>query len=67
MKQEDNWIKKYMDDNEVSIAELADILNLSRRTVKGYYKRWQKPGKKIMLNIMKIFDIEPEEMEEQEI
>lgn len=58
-----NWIREYMDDNGISVRELAEILNLSERTVRGYYKGWQKPGKKIMLNILKVFDMEGDDIE----
>jgi len=58
-----NWIQKTMDDRGISISELAEILNLSERTVRSYYKGWSKPGKIARMNILKVFDLEEEEAE----
>lgn len=63
VKKKDNWIRQYMDENNISIKELAEILNLSERTVRGYYKGWNEPGRKVALNIMKVFDMDLEEQE----
>lgn len=56
--EEKNWIKEQMDNRNIPIKELAEILNLSERTVRGYYKGWNKPGKKVKLNLLKILDME---------
>lgn len=56
--EEKNWIKEQIDNRNISIKELAEILNLSERTVRGYYKGWTKPGKKVKLNLLKILDME---------
>lgn len=56
--EEKNWIKEQMDNRNISIKELAEILNLSERTIRGYYKGWAKPGKKVKLNLLKILDME---------
>ena len=59
-----NWIKEIMDDRGVTIEEMAEILDLSERTVKGYYMGWNKPGRIVKLNLMKIFDLEEDDLEE---
>ena len=61
-----NWIKQVMDDREIAVEEMAEILDLAESTVKGYYQGWRKPGKNIRLNIIRILDLDEEEVNESE-
>jgi DNA-binding transcriptional regulator YiaG len=65
-EEEMNWIKKAMDEKEVSIEELADALGLTWGTVRNYYRGWTKPGKNIRLNIIRILELDEEEVNERE-
>lgn len=47
-----------MDDREISIEDMAEVLNLKNETVKGYYYGYHNPGKKVTLNIIKILDLD---------
>jgi len=58
-----NWIKEQMDIRGVSIDEMAEITGLSRNTIRNYYHGYNKPGKKIRLNMIKIFDLDEDEVE----
>jgi predicted transcriptional regulator len=53
-----------MDKQEISIEELAEIMDLSVHTISGYYHGWSKPGKKVRINLIKIFDLEEDEVDD---
>lgn len=55
---QDNWLKEVMDDREISIEDMAQVLNLSNNTVMSYYYGYRKPGDKVTLNIIKILDLD---------
>ena len=59
-----NWIKEQMDRRGVSIDEMAEITGLSPYTIKGYYYGWSKPGQRVRLNLIKIFDLDEDEVED---
>ena len=54
----DNWLKQVMDDRDISIEDMAQVLNLSESCVKSYYYGYRKPGDKVTLNIIKILDLD---------
>lgn len=55
---QDNWLKEVMDDREISIEDMAQVLNLSNNTVMSYYYGYRKPSDKVTLNIIKILDLD---------
>ena len=54
----DNWLKQVMDDRDISIEDMAQALNLSESTIKMYYNEYRKPTGKVLLNIIKILDLD---------
>ena len=52
------WFRKVVDERGIDLEELADVLNLAPKTVKGYYSGCRKIGSKIRMNIVKILDLE---------
>lgn len=63
-EEEVNWIRKAMDDRGITIEEMADALALAPSTVKNYYRGWQEPGRIIRQNIIRILDLDEEEINE---
>ncbi len=54
----DNWLKQVMDDRDISIEDMAQVLNLSESCVKNYYYGYRNPSDKVTLNIVKILDLD---------
>ena len=59
-----NWIRQIMDERDISIKELSETLDIAENTVRNYYFGWKKPGKKVRLNLIKIFDLEEDEVDD---
>lgn len=53
-----------MDERDISIKELSETLDIAENTVRNYYFGWKKPGKKVRLNLIKIFDLEEDEVDD---
>lgn len=50
-------IKEIMDDNGITIEEMADVLDRSEKSVEAYYRGYRVPGKEVALNMAKILDV----------
>lgn len=57
----DNWFQQIMDDRDISIEDMAEVLDLSESTVGMYYNGYRKPTGKVLLNIIKILDLDVED------
>ena len=57
----DNWFRQIMDDRDISIEDMAEALNLSENTIGMYYNGYRKPTGKVLLNIVKILDLDVED------
>lgn len=49
-------LAQIMDDRDISISELAEVLDLSEKTVSAYYHGSKRPGRVTALNIARILD-----------
>ena len=50
MLMTDNWLRRVMDDREISIEDMAEVLNLAEGTVRSYYYGYKNPNDKVTVN-----------------
>lgn len=55
-------IKRYCDRNDVTLEEIAEILDVEERTVQRYVTNERKPGRVTLLNLAKVLDIPVDEL-----
>lgn len=53
-----------MDDRGISINDMAEALDLSEKTVSAYYRGSKKIGRKTLTNIIKILDLDEEDIDD---
>ena len=51
-------IREIIDERGITIEDLADVLNINKRTIRNYYYGTRVPGKVVALNMAKILDVE---------
>lgn len=52
-----NRIKQLMDDRDITIEDLADYLDITESTVTEYYNGTRKPGREILWNMSRLFEV----------
>ena len=50
-------IREIMDDQDVTVEEMADVLDINVRTMRGYYNGSKAPGRSLAINMAKILDV----------
>lgn len=51
-------IRELVDDADITVADFADLVGVTERSMENYYYGWRIPGKRLAFNMAKILDVD---------